>query len=115
MRVTGIVLAVTQTAPSPAAMKRGAASTGISAITSFFAGWMTVTRFFSVLETHTRPNPKIAVKEPGATLICALTELVVGSMRVTMPFGSLGSHADPAPNAIPPSLLAGETGIFATT
>jgi len=45
----------------------------------------------------------------------ALTEFVAGSMRVTTPFGSLGSHAEPAPNAIPPSLLAGATGIFATT
>ena len=40
---------------------------------------------------------------------------VAGSMRETIPFGSLGIHAEPAPKAMPPSVLAGPTGTFATT
>ena len=43
------------TPPSPAAINRGAGSTGISAMTSLETGLITDTRFFSVLETHTNP------------------------------------------------------------
>src|SRR5205085_5134619 len=93
----------------------GAGSTGISAMTSFDAGLITDTRFFSVLDTQTSPYPNTAVNEPGATLISAMTLFVAGSIRETIPLGSLGIHADPAPNAMPPSVFAGPTGTFATT
>src|SRR6266446_3916793 len=96
-------------------MKRGFGPTGISAITLLVAGWITLTTLLAVLETQTRLYPKTAVKESGGTRISAVISLVAGSMRDTRPLGSLGIHAEPAPKAMPPSLLAGPTGTFAST
>src|SRR6185436_20631738 len=98
-------------------MKRGDLSTGISAITLFVLGWITVTTLFSVLDTQTTPNPKMAVKEPAGTGTLATTALVLGSIRfTTSPVALLGTQREPAPNAIPPSpsAAATATGILAT-
>src|SRR5579872_4105386 len=109
-----------QTAPSPAARKRGCGPTGIVATTSFVRGSMRWTEPSDVpvagaeLVIHTASSPKAAQNELGETGIVAVTSLLSTSIRLKTPSAPLNTQTEPAPAARLNSPVASASPVVTT-